>query len=173
MHADAVKARYDLVLAAENDQVYRIQIWPKQAIDRDSFSVAVVDLNKQKFLPDALHLLSPNGKDMQRFYFTRRRSPPARSRSTASGKILTNAPINDANFEGKPWPNWKVVVNPANNAQPPTAGAPARAPHQAACHEPGGPQPTLRAAFVPPEGRRHGGMEAPRWSEVFRKMTGW
>lgn len=128
MRVAEVKARYDLVLAAENDQVYRIQIWPKLPIDRDSFSVAIVDLNKQKFLPDALHLLSSNGKDMQRYYFTTGQVTVGKIKVDASGKIQANAPINDVNFQGKPWPNWKVVVNPPADAPPPAATPPGPGP---------------------------------------------
>jgi TIGR03009 family protein len=141
MRVAEVKAQFDLVLAAENDQTYRIQIWPKQPADRGQFSVAVVDLNKQKFLPDALHLLSPNGKDMQRYYFTTGKITVGKIAIDAAGKIVPNAPINEVNFEGKPWPNWKVVVNPQNQAQPP-AGAPG--PRVA--------QPAMRPAG--PAGRR-------------------
>ena len=144
MRVEEVKARYDLVLVAENDKVYRIQIWPKKAIDRDSFSVAVVDLNKQKLLPDALHLLSSNGKDMQRYYFTTGKVAVGKVQIDASGKILPNEPINDVNFEGKPWPNWKVVVNPPENAQPPAAAPPGPGPRV--------PQPAMRPAA--PAGRR-------------------
>jgi len=119
-----------------NDTIYRIQIWPKEAIDRDSFSVAVVDLHKQKLLPDALHLLSPNGKDMQRYYFTTGKVVIGKVEIGATGKILPNEPINDVNFAGKPWPNWKVVVNPAENAPPAVAGPGPRV----------NPQPALRPA---------------------------
>jgi len=100
MKAAEVKKRYAMVLEKESTKAYRIRIWPLLAIDRDAFAVAVIDLNKETLLPDALHLLAPNGQNQEKFRFT---------------AIATNKPANKANFEFKPeqWKNWKVVENPA------------------------------------------------------------
>jgi TIGR03009 family protein len=50
---------------------YIIRIIPKQAIDREEFSMALVMLDQTTFLPSALRLYAPNGKDMKTFVFTK------------------------------------------------------------------------------------------------------
>jgi len=111
MKAAQVKKRYHIFLMDEGAAAYRLKIIPLEDIDRDAFSLAVMDLNKKTFLPDVLQLHSPNGKERQTYYFT------------GPGLALKpNAPIEPRNFQMEKNPKWKVVVNPERGAAPADKG---------------------------------------------------
>jgi TIGR03009 family protein len=128
--------------AGEAPATYIIRIIPRQAIDREEFSQALVKLNKETFLPIALRLYAPNGKDTKTFEF---------------GKVERNSAgnpaANGANYDGPAMAKkfegfgYKVIVNPdAETAG--VGGAPAS----------GGPAPAERAVRgareAAPAGRR-------------------
>ena len=112
MKVDEVKKRYKIFLLAQGAKAYRLQIIPLEEIDRDAFSLALIDLNKTTFLPDALQLHSPNGKETQTYVFT----------GAPGLAVKPNAPIEPKNFQKLLIPNWKVVENPP--ADGPGAAAP-------------------------------------------------
>lgn len=118
-----VKKRYQMTLMIKGRDAYRIKIVPKEEIDRDAFAEALLDLNRQTFLPDALLLTSPNEKDTQTYRFT---------------KISTDKPVADDNFKLKKIEGWKIVRNPAPGSEPAQVGnpkpvgAPDRDPREAA-----------------------------------------
>ena len=111
MKAAQVKERYIIELEQEGAKAYRLQIIPRQDIDRDAFSMARIDLNKATFLPDNLQLIDPNGKESQTYKFK---------------DVSANKEIAVRNFQrGKPPAGWKVVMNPPPDQEAP-AGARAR-----------------------------------------------
>jgi TIGR03009 family protein len=69
--ADA-KKRFDMYLLGETPQAYLVQILPKQAEDKEEFSLAYIELDKKLFMPNRLILVNPNGnpKDHRTFVFS-------------------------------------------------------------------------------------------------------
>ncbi|CAN5739735.1 hypothetical protein BH23PLA1_BH23PLA1_41870 [soil metagenome] len=105
LKAEEIKRRYQMTLKQEAEKSYRIEIEPLLPIDRDAFAVAVLDLNKETLLPDALYMLSANGQDQQHYYFTR---------------ILKNRPFQENTFHWSPelaqdlrQQGWSIIVNPS------------------------------------------------------------
>jgi TIGR03009 family protein len=133
MNAAEIKKRYELTFKKETAGSYQIQVLPRQAIDRDSFSQAVIVLNRATSLPDALYLYSPNGKDFQFFFFTKARPKIVNKVLDVSGSIATNAAVNDTNFLGgtKGWEKYKVVRNEPDAGNPQGAGQPTPRPQPA------------------------------------------
>jgi TIGR03009 family protein len=105
---DEAKKRYDMSLLGENDTHYQVLIIPKLKDDRDGFIKATVWLDKKTFLPAALRLTSPNGKDTQTYTFQ---------------EIRADVQINPANFVGEFPRGWQVNRDPV-----PGQGAPGNAP---------------------------------------------
>jgi len=97
MKAEAFQSRYSVALMAESPKVYRLRVVPKGEVDRLAFSSALIDLNKQTYLPDAIQLLSPDGWQTQTYRIL---------------AIKPNAPIDDANFKVREPVGWKVIRNP-------------------------------------------------------------
>jgi TIGR03009 family protein len=67
MQAESFKQRYQASLRGENPKTYRIELLPLTDVDKQAFAKAVLDLNVETLLPDAIYLLSPNGKDRQTY----------------------------------------------------------------------------------------------------------
>jgi TIGR03009 family protein len=122
MRADEAKKRYNLVLHTETPTQYIIKIEPRVAIDREAFIRADVALDKNTFLPDALRLHAPNGKDTQTYRF-----------KGDNLSVETNKRVNEKNFQGFEPAGWKLIYNPSPdgtsqgpaNAQAPTLKRPA------------------------------------------------
>ncbi len=143
MKVDEAKRRYHMDLVQERPAAngkagaYVIRIIPIQAIDREEFSQALVLLNQETFLPDALQLYSPSGKDTKTFVFK---------------KVVRNATLLPSNFDGAGMAakfraqGYKVVENPDASGRPQgtmTETSPGARP---------APQPALRPGVNP--GRR-------------------
>ncbi len=109
MKAAAVKKRYLMELVGEQPNSFRIKITPKEEIDREAFAEALLDLNRETFLPDDLMLTSPNEKETQTYHF---------------GSIKTNVKIAQVNFVLNKPEGWKVVRNPDPGAKPTRVGIP-------------------------------------------------
>lgn len=109
MHAAKARERYHITLVSENLTHYWIRIQPRLEIDREEFIRADVMLNKEHFMPEAIRLYAPNGKDTKTFWFT----------GEGLG-VVTNRPVNDQNFEFRRLKGWKVVVNPAPDDRAPS-----------------------------------------------------
>jgi TIGR03009 family protein len=107
--ADA-KRRYhfELMPIAQPD-VHCIRIIPLAGEDREAFSEALILLNKTRFLPQAIKLISPNGKDFQLYKFP---------------NIEVNGSIDPSKFVPVKFQGWQVVNNPSPGAQP-AGGGPA------------------------------------------------
>jgi TIGR03009 family protein len=104
MKADEVRQRYQLTLMSEDAKSYGVSIKPKLEVDRESFSLAFVRLDRKYLLPVRIVMLSPDGKSKKDFQL---------------GPMYPNKAINEKNFEGKPLgPPWKIVRNPAGEDRP-------------------------------------------------------
>jgi TIGR03009 family protein len=109
MKADDARKRYQMTLMAEDQSTYGVSIKPRLQVDRESFSLAFVKLDKRFLLPVYIKMVSPDGKSHKEFRL---------------GPMYPNKPVNEKNFEGKPLgPPWKVVRNPAGEERP-RAGMP-------------------------------------------------
>jgi TIGR03009 family protein len=109
MRADDARQRYQMTLMSEDEKSYGLSIKPKLKEDKESFSLAYVNLDRQYLLPIRIILLSPDGKSKKDFRL---------------GPMYPNRQVNDKNFEGKPLgPPWKLVRNPTGEERP-RAGIP-------------------------------------------------
>jgi TIGR03009 family protein len=114
--ADA-KKRYMMTLVDDSPGAPTIRIVPRLPIDKDSFSVAFVTLDRQVFLlPRRIFLVTPDRKSSKDFQL--KLTPQ-----------VANCDVRDENFQPKASPGWKVVHNPGGDDQP--APGPSR-PGQAA-----------------------------------------
>lgn len=122
MSVEKAKARYDMILREDLPTAYIIEIIPKLPIDREEYSKALVKLNKERFLPEAIRLWDPaNGKDTKTFSFVNKED------------LVENLVIPSDWFDGKKWANhylktkdpkhpennWTIQVNPQGNGAPP------------------------------------------------------
>jgi TIGR03009 family protein len=108
MHAADAKARYWMSLISEDDKGYGVSIKPKLQEDKESFSIAFVNLDRKYLLPVRILMRSPDGKSQKDFQLW---------------DMHPNRVVNDKNFEGKPLGSpWKIVRNPAGEERP-RAGA--------------------------------------------------
>ena len=114
--AEALR-RYEMTMLSETMTHYYIRIRPREQIDREAFVQADIQLDKVKFLPDALLLVAPNGKDTQTYHF-----------NTPGAYIKPNVAVNATNFQGQVPPNWQVVRNPGPDGRPQPAAANVPAP---------------------------------------------
>ncbi len=107
MSVKKAKERYQMYFKSEDDKSYIIQIIPLLAIDREEYSQAMLQLSKDKLLPMALKLTSPNNKETKRFAFG-----PA----TRIGEVEPADPKKWFNGAGMTADlaksGWKVVRNP-------------------------------------------------------------
>jgi TIGR03009 family protein len=104
MRADDARKRYQMTLMSRDDKSYGVSIKPKLQVDKDSFSLAFVNLDKKFLLPIRIVMKSPDGKSTKDFRL---------------GPMTPNAKINDKNFEGRPLgPPWKVIRNPVGADRP-------------------------------------------------------
>ena len=104
MKADDARKRYQMMLMTEDLNTYGVSIKPRLQVDKESFSLAFVKLDKKFLLPVYIRMVSPDGKSQKEFRL---------------GPMFPNKPVNDKNFEGKPLgPPWKVVRNPAGEERP-------------------------------------------------------
>ncbi|HWE37116.1 MAG TPA: TIGR03009 domain-containing protein [Isosphaeraceae bacterium] len=97
MQVDNIKDRYRLWLFKELPGAFQLQIVPKLPRDRDAFSQAVVQINRQTFLPERMTLVMANKKGLQKYRFT---------------SVKPNEEVKDENFQYKPVKGWKLVKNP-------------------------------------------------------------
>lgn len=104
MKVDAFKKRYHAYLKQSTEKSYRIVIQPLQAIDRDAFHMAVLDLNRERLLPDAIYTLSANGKDQQNYFIKELRI----NETFDPGLFVWDSTKRkDVTQKG-----WRVIVNP-------------------------------------------------------------
>jgi TIGR03009 family protein len=104
MRADDARKRYQMTLMTEDEKGYGVRIKPKLKEDKDSFSVAFVNLDRKYLLPLRILMISPDGKSSKDFRL---------------GPMYPNRPVNDKNFDGKPLgPPWKLVRNPGGEQRP-------------------------------------------------------
>jgi TIGR03009 family protein len=104
MRADDAKRRYQMSLMSEDEKSFGVSIKPKLKEDKDSFSMAFVNLDRSYLLPIRILMISPDGKSSKDFQL---------------GPMFPNRAVNDRNFQGKPLgPPWKVVRNPAGEDRP-------------------------------------------------------
>ncbi|HEU5116296.1 MAG TPA: hypothetical protein VFT74_06410, partial [Isosphaeraceae bacterium] len=113
-----------------------IRIVPRIDIDQSEFSQAIVLLNLKTFLPEALQLYSPNGKDTKTYIFSKvernGENNPATRPNNYNGTMMADA------FRKS---GYKVLVNPS--PQPNQSARPAGVAGGAAA--PAAPrQPALR-----------------------------
>ncbi len=107
MRADDARRRYEMRLISEDENGYGISITPKLDEDRESFSIAYVNLDRSYLLPVRILMRSPDGKSQKEFRL---------------GPISPNKKVNVKNFEGKPLGSpWKIVRNPGGADRPGTA----------------------------------------------------
>ncbi len=119
-----------------------IRIVPRIDIDQSEFSQAIVLLNLKTFLPEALQLYSPNGKDTKTYIFSKVERNGENNPSTRPNNYNGSMMADMFRKSG-----YKVLVNPA--PQPNQAGRPAGgAARRPLPRRPGGP-----AALA----------EVPRW----------
>ena len=119
MRVDAARKRYRWDLreerAATKDKpaTYIIGLEPLQDIDREEFTAALIMLNQETLLPEALQLTSPNGKDTKTFVFKKVErngtNNPAARQANYDGAAMA------AEFEKV---GYKVIVNPDNSGAP-------------------------------------------------------
>ncbi|WP_165245993.1 outer-membrane lipoprotein carrier protein LolA [Paludisphaera soli] len=121
MKAEEAKQRYQIgLVATKDDKTYGVNIKPKLDVDKESFSQAFVQLDRRYMLPIRIVLISPDGKSRKDFQLD---------------PVKPNAAVKDENFQGKEFPKWKVVRNPAGEDRPrnaPPASAARPAPAQSA-----------------------------------------
>ena len=104
MRADDARKRYQMTLMSKDDKSYGVSIKPKLKEDKESFSLAFVNLDKNFLLPIRIVMQSPDGKSKKDFQL---------------GPMTPTRQVNDKNFEGKPLgPPWKVIRNPAGEERP-------------------------------------------------------
>ena len=118
--ADQLKRRYWMRDITPADQVNKqiwLEAWPKFQRDAANFQHAIIVLNQSNFMPSALRIILPDGKNKQDYSF--------------EGTSVNN-PV--ANLTGAFWAprtpfGWTKVVIPAGGAEavPPPNQAPAQA----------------------------------------------
>jgi TIGR03009 family protein len=112
MQAKDAKQRYQMTLMSVDNKTktYGISIKPKLEEDKQSFSLAFVNLDQKYLLPTRIIMLSPDGKSKKDFQIDRQ-------------KRIANGPINPGNFKGKLiGPPWKIVRNPGGEGRPGVMG---------------------------------------------------
>ena len=104
MRAADAKKRYEMRLISEDEKGYGISIIPKLDEDKESFSIAYVNLDRDYLLPVRILMISPDKKSQKDFRL---------------GSIYPNKKVNEKNFEGKALGSpWKIVRNPGGADRP-------------------------------------------------------
>ena len=98
MRVAEVKRRYIMDLTGKTDAAYKIRVIPLLKEDKQAFSQAHIVLNKKTFLPDAMLLLSPEGKGNSQEYLFK--------------TVLRNKKVDDKFFRFQEYPGYKKIVNP-------------------------------------------------------------
>jgi TIGR03009 family protein len=112
MHAEDARQRYQMSLISEDAKGYGVSIKPKLQEDKESFSIAFVNLDHSFLLPVRILMRSPDGKSQKDFRL---------------GPMYPNKVVNVKNFEGKPLGSpWKIVRNPAGEDRPRAGASSAR-----------------------------------------------
>ncbi|GAC1467273.1 MAG: hypothetical protein NVSMB9_08710 [Isosphaeraceae bacterium] len=112
MKAEEAEARYVMHIVKENEKNWVISVIPRLRIDRESFSKAFLQLNRESYLPDRIMLFSPDGKSTKDFVLS---------------KIQPNASVMDDNFKGIPLGKpWSIVRDPGGEGGGTQRGASAR-----------------------------------------------
>ena len=70
MRADEAKKRYQMSLIAENAATYMVTVIPLLEIDKESFSKAIIQLDRKYLLPTNIVLIAPDGKSTQDYKFS-------------------------------------------------------------------------------------------------------
>lgn len=120
MRAGEAKKRYRMSLVSENAATYVVSVIPLLDIDKESFSTAIIQLDRKYLLPTNIVLFAPDGKSTQDYKFS---------------DVKPNAVVPAANFDCKPLgPPWKMVRNPGGEGprRPVVENAAAREPAQPA-----------------------------------------
>jgi outer membrane lipoprotein-sorting protein len=100
--ADNARKRYRMVLTREDATSYVILVLPLMNIDRECFSQALIQLDREYLLPTRIVLFDPEGRDRKDFMLS---------------KIKPNVKVADENFQGKRLgPPWKILVNKEGDA---------------------------------------------------------
>jgi TIGR03009 family protein len=119
MRVDAARQRYRWELreerpaTKEKPATYIIMLEPLQEIDREEFTYALIMLNQETLLPEALQLTAPNRKDTKTFVFKK-----------VERNGANNPAARPANYDGESMARefekygYKVIVNPDENGQP-------------------------------------------------------
>jgi TIGR03009 family protein len=102
MRVAEVKQRYLMRYLREDQRSYIIEVTPLKHIDRQSFSKAFLQLDRQYLLPTRIFLFSPDG---------------ASTRDLVLTDIKPNAAVAEDNFKGQPWKGWQVVRHEANEGR--------------------------------------------------------
>jgi TIGR03009 family protein len=108
MRAVEAQQRYEMTLRREDKKSYLVMIKPRLQQDQDTFSTALVRLNKEFLLPTHIFLLDPNGKMTKDFELS---------------QIKPNQKVDPRLFVGvNPDNQFKIERNPggpvpANNAR--------------------------------------------------------
>jgi TIGR03009 family protein len=97
------KERYSMELLSEDATAHLIALTPLLNVDKDCFSKAYIELERQFLLPRRIVLVKNGGNVRQDFQIS---------------EIQPNKRIMDENFKGKPAPGWKIHFE--------ESGAPAR-----------------------------------------------
>jgi TIGR03009 family protein len=94
-----------------------IEIIPLEDIDREEFSKALIMLNQQSFLPEALQLFHPNGKDTKTFVFKK-------VERNGDGNPAGNLSNYDGDKMAEKFQSYgfKVIVNPDAVSTAPAIG---------------------------------------------------
>lgn len=111
MKAAEAEARYEMTLVPGDldPKNHIISVVPRLKVDREAFSKAYVSLSKERFIPNRIMLISPDGESTKDFKLR---------------NIRENVTIDHENFKGRTVPKWSVVRDPAGSgsAQPPNVG---------------------------------------------------
>jgi TIGR03009 family protein len=114
MKADDAKRRYQMALTNEDKTSYVIRVIPRLEVDQQAFSKALIQLNREKFLPTRIFLYSPDGKSSKDFII------PLET-------VKENVALAPVNFIGKdPGKPWQLVRNPGGGQANPQPGRAAR-----------------------------------------------
>jgi len=129
MKAAEAKKRYQMSLVSENSANYLVKVIPLLEIDKESFSKAMIQLDRKYLLPTNIVLIMPDGKSTQDYKFS---------------DVKPNAVVDARNFVCKELdPPWKVVRNPGGEGQAQGQGPRRPAVENAAAREPAA-QPAVR-----------------------------
>ena len=121
MTVEKAKNRYQMIYRGENETSFIIQIIPLLEIDRAEYGLAMVQLSKDRLLPMAIKLTSPNGKETKLFTFL-------------PDQTIANGPLKPAFFDGAAMTaslakdKWKVIINPDAEGRPQVQPGPAQGP---------------------------------------------